>query len=78
MYVKFIARMHRVAASDRWAVAFSLSGGNARDARKENFYIEIAQRYPEQIHMLMDRAYEGDKTRAKGRIVKISETPACC
>ena len=54
-----------VTASDRSAIAFSLSGGNAHDAPEGELLLEITQRHPEQIYMLMDRAYEGDKTRAK-------------
>ena len=54
-----------VAASDRSVVAFSLSGGNAHDAPEGERLLEEIERLPEQVYMLMDRAYEGDKMRAK-------------
>jgi len=54
-----------VTASDRSVVAFSLSGGNAHDALEGELLIENIDRLTEQIYILMDRAYEGDKMRAK-------------
>jgi transposase len=54
-----------VTASDRSVVAFSLSGGNAHDSPEGERLIEGIERLPEQIYMLMDRAYEGDQMRAK-------------
>jgi len=54
-----------VTASDRSAVAFSLSGGNAHDSPEGERLVDSIERLPEQIYMLMDRAYEGDKMRAK-------------
>ena len=54
-----------VTASDRAAVVFSLSGGNAHDAPEGEILIETVERLDEQVYMLMDRAYEGEKTREK-------------
>lgn len=54
-----------VTASDHSVVAFSLSGGNAHDAPEGELLIDRVERISEQIYMLMDRAYEGDKMRAK-------------
>jgi len=54
-----------VAASDRSAVAFSLSGGNAHDAPEGERLLDGITRAPEQAYLLMDRAYEGEGTRAK-------------
>jgi len=54
-----------VTASDRSVVAFSLSGGNAHDAPEGERLLDSVERLPEHTYMLMDRAYEGDKMRAK-------------
>ena len=54
-----------VTASDRSAVVFSLSAGNAHDAPQGELLLEQTVRLAEQTYMLMDRAYEGDSTRAK-------------
>ena len=54
-----------VTASDRSVVAFSLSGGNAHDAPEGELLLDSMTRMPEHIYILMDRAYEGDKLRAK-------------
>ena len=54
-----------VTASDRAVVAFSLSGGNAHDAPEGGRLVDRIERLDEQLFMLMDRAYEGDKMRAK-------------
>jgi len=54
-----------VAASDRAAVAFSLSGGNRHDAPEGGLLLGGIERLPEQLFILMDRAYEGDKMRGK-------------
>ena len=52
-----------VTASDRVTVSFSLSSGNASDGPEGRKLLSVTpydkiQRYP-----IMDRAYEGDKTR---------------
>jgi transposase len=54
-----------VTASDCSAVAFSLSPGNAHDGPEGRALLDIVERCPEQKFLLMDRAYEGDDTRAK-------------
>ena len=54
-----------VTASDRAVVAFTLSGGNAHDAPEGELLLDGIKRLPEQVYLLMDRAYEGDKTRTK-------------
>jgi len=54
-----------VSASDRAVVAFSLSGGNEHDAPKGEMLLDQIVKLPEQVYMLMDKAYEGDDTRKK-------------
>lgn len=54
-----------VTASDRSAVIFSLSPGNAHDAPEGNILLERISRCKEQRYILMDRAYEGQNTRDK-------------
>ena len=53
-----------VTASDRVAVRFSLSGGQAHDAPEGLALLEGLCRDKEQKYLLMDRAYEGEKVRA--------------
>ena len=59
-----------VTASDRAAVSFSLSSGNASDGPEGRKLLNLiphdkAHRYLNKAHryLIMDRAYEGDKTR---------------
>jgi transposase len=54
-----------VAASDRAAVAFSLSGGNRHDAPEGELLLGGIERLPGQLFILMDRAYESDRMREK-------------
>ncbi len=54
-----------VTASDSAAVGFTLSAGNAHDAPQGELLLDSITRLPEQVFMLMDRAYEGDTMRAK-------------
>jgi transposase len=54
-----------VTASDRSVVAFSLSGGNAHDAPAGEALLDKVEHCKEQVYLLMDRAYEGKKMRAK-------------
>ena len=54
-----------VTASDRSVIAFSLSAGNIHDAPEGRTLLDGIERLAEQKYLLMDRAYEGDKTRAK-------------
>jgi len=57
-------KIHLVAATERHAVTFSLSPGNAHDAPEGR---KLMRTLPGQTftasHLLMDRAYEGDETR---------------
>ena len=46
-----------VTASDRSVVAFSLSAGSAHDAPQGELLVDSVERQPEQIYILMDRAY---------------------
>lgn len=58
-------KIHMVTATDRSAVSFSLSGGEAHDAPEGIALLERTQKLPEQKYILMDRAYEGDNVRKK-------------
>lgn len=58
-------KIHMVTASDRSPVAFALSDGNCHDSPEGEKLVEGLERLPEQLYMLMDRAYEGDSMRAK-------------
>jgi transposase len=53
-----------VAANDRVAVGFLLSSGEAGDAPKGRELLEKMGHQDEVIALLMDKAYEGDETRA--------------
>jgi transposase len=53
-----------VAASDRDAVIFSLSSGEAGDAPQGRELLTFHGRVFKETFLLMDRAYEGDETRA--------------
>ena len=57
-------KIHMVTASDRAAVGFSLSGGQAHDAPEGVELLKKIRREEEQIYLLMDRAYEGENVRA--------------
>lgn len=52
-----------VAASDKYAINFSLSGGEAGDAPEGRKLMETLGEAKIITHLLMDRAYEGDETR---------------
>jgi transposase len=54
-----------VTASDRAAVAFSLSGGNVHDAPEGCALLETVKRRGGQRYLLMDKAYEGEDIRAR-------------
>jgi len=54
-----------VTASDRSVVAFSLSAGSAHDSPEGELLVDSFERLAEQIYMIMDKAYEGDKMRVK-------------
>ena len=53
-----------VAANDKTAIIFSLSGGEKHDAPEGRKLIEKLEKPEETCSLAMDRAYEDDKTRA--------------
>ncbi len=53
-----------VAASDRDGVMFSLFAGNCGDAPEGRSLLQQLGPVEHPVHLLMDRAYEGDETRA--------------
>ncbi len=52
-----------VAADARTALTFALSPGQAHDAPEGRKLLQRLGSMPRAIHLLMDRAYEGDETR---------------
>ena len=52
-----------VAADARTAITFSLSPGQDHDAPKGRELIQQMGQQREPLHLVMDRAYEGDETR---------------
>jgi transposase len=52
-----------VAADVRTAITFALSPGQAHDAPEGRKLLQRLGRMSRPIHLLMDRAYEGDETR---------------
>ena len=56
-------KLHMVAADDRTALAFSLSPGNAHDAPEGRKLLSTMELPPGQPALVMDRAYEDNKTR---------------
>ena len=55
---------HMVAASDRDGVMFALSAGNCGDASEGRALLRQLGPVDRSVYLLMDRAYEGDETRA--------------
>ena len=53
-----------VAANDKVAIGFLLSGGNAHGSPKGRGLSEKIGHSEKPVALLMDRAYEGNKTRA--------------
>lgn len=53
-----------VAASDRGGVVFALSVGNCGDAPEGRAFLQQLGPVDHLVYLLMDRAYEGDETRA--------------
>ena len=53
-----------VAASDRDGVIFSLSAGNCGDGPEGRALLQQLGPAEHPVYLLMDRAYEGDETRA--------------
>jgi transposase len=54
-----------VVASERAGIVFSLSGGNANDCPRGEKLIDKFNCLPEQIYMIMDKAYESRSMRCK-------------
>jgi transposase len=52
-----------VAANARTAITFALSPGQAHDAPEGRKLLQRLGKTPGPIHLIMDRAYEGDETR---------------
>ena len=52
-----------VAADSRTALSFSLSPGQAHDAEEGRHLLQDMGRPNVHLHLLMDRAYEGNETR---------------
>ena len=57
-------KLHMVAASDRDGVTFSLSAGNCGDGPEGCVLLQKLGPTDHPLYILMDRAYEGDETRA--------------
>ena len=57
-------KLHMVAASDRDGVMFALSAGNCGDAPEGRALLQQLGPVDHPVYLLMDRAYEGDETRA--------------
>ena len=57
------SKIHLVAADARTALTFALSPGNAHDAPEGRELLRQLGPLPQDLPMLMDRAYEGDETR---------------
>ena len=53
-----------VTASDRAAVSFSLSAGNVGDGPEGRKLLNFTAANKAHRYLIMDQAYEGDKTRA--------------
>ena len=57
-------KIHMVTASDCSAVSFSLSPGNASDGPEGRKLLNFTAANKAHRYLIMDRAYEGDETRA--------------
>ena len=53
-----------VAANERLALTFSLSAGQASDSVEGRKLLSRWENNPQQLPLAMDKAYEGDETRA--------------
>ena len=61
-----------ISISDCLAMTFSLSGGQAHDAPEGRALLESWDKPVENVPMVMDRAYEGDKTRQLVRDLRMT------
>jgi transposase len=52
-----------VAANARTAITFALSPGQAHDAPEGRKLLRRLGQAPQGVHLIMDRAYEGEETR---------------
>ena len=57
-------KLHMVAASDRDGVVFALFAGKCGDAPEGRTLLRRLGPVEQSVYLLMDRAYEGDETRA--------------
>ncbi|QKD86345.1 IS5 family transposase [Xanthomonas axonopodis pv. vasculorum] len=60
-------KIHLIAADARTAILFGLTPGNAHDAPAGRTLLEHLGAVERPIHLLMDRAYEGNQTRQLAR-----------
>ena len=56
-------KIHMVTATDRFALNFSLSGGEKNDSPEGVKLLNFTPYFEENEFLLMDRAYQGDKMR---------------
>ena len=56
-------KIHMVAADARTAITFALSPGQAHDAPEGRKLLRHLGKAPWPLHLIMDRAYQGDETR---------------
>src|SRR5271169_3911894 len=56
-------KIHMVAADARTAITFALSPGQAHDAPEGRKLLRRLGKAPRPLHLIMDRAYEGNETR---------------
>lgn len=59
-------KIHLVAADARTDLAFALSPGPAHDAPEGRKLLQRVGRMPRPVHLLIDRAYQGDATTGRG------------
>ena len=59
-------KIHMVTATDRSAVSFALSGGEAHDSSEGLALLDKIIRVPEQKYILMDKAYERENAEKSG------------
>jgi hypothetical protein len=56
-------KIHMVSANARTAITFCLSAGQAHDAPERRKLLTALGPANRRLHLIMDRAYEGDETR---------------
>ena len=65
-------KIHAVTAGGSRAVGFLLSGGNVPDAQAGRPLLETLGKQESTVNLLMDRAYEDDRTRLTARELKFN------